>query len=223
MKRCIIIVAGGVGKRMGTDTPKQFLEIAGKPLIFHTIQKFIDFDSNIKIVLVIPEEHLKIWETLKSKNNFSYPHSTVFGGVERFYSVKNAIDILTDEDMIVGIHDAVRPLVSEQTIKNCFETAELKGTAIPVMNTRESLREINKSKSTAVDRSKFVIVQTPQCFKLSIIKAAYNQSFIPVFTDDASVVEGNGGEINLVDGNVENIKITVAADLLFAEACLKNS
>lgn len=220
MKRCIIIVAGGIGKRMGTETPKQFLEIAGKPLIFHTIQKFINVDSTIKVLVVIPQQHIEMWESLKLKYKFIHPHITVFGGAERFYSVKNALDSIQEDDLILGIHDAVRPFVSKQTIINCFETAENKGAAIPVINSKESIREIKGNQSIAVDRTKFVMVQTPQCFKISIIKSAYQQSYSHLFTDDASVAESNGESIHLVEGNAENIKITTPEDLVFADAII---
>ena len=143
------------------------------------------------------------------------------GGTTRFQSVKNGLRLVTNPQSIVGIHDAARPFVSLQTIKNCFETATLKGNAIPCISLNDSIRKIKNKTNIAVNRNDYKIIQTPQCFLASIIKQAFNQPYNPLFTDDATVLESIGQTIFLVDGNIENIKITTPHDLLIANAFLK--
>jgi 2-C-methyl-D-erythritol 4-phosphate cytidylyltransferase len=187
----------------------------------HTIERFHEFDNAMEIFVVLPEAQFALWENLCHKYKFSIRHQLVAGGSVRFESVKNGLSKIQG-DGIVAIHDGVRPLVSFETIGRCFEVARLKGNAIPVMPVIESLRMIDGENSKAVDRSSFVTIQTPQVFNVSEIKAAYNQPFCEAFTDDASVLEASGLAINLVHGNIENIKITHPADLIFAGMLIKN-
>ena len=221
MTNYALIVAGGSGSRMNATVPKQFLLLNEKPVLMHTIERFHEFDNAMEIIVVLPETQFSLWENLCHEYKFSIRHQLVAGGSVRFESVKNGLSKIQG-DGIVAIHDGVRPLVSLETIGRCFEVARLKGNAIPVMPVIESLRMIDGENSKAVDRSSFVTIQTPQVFSISEIKSAYNQPFSEAFTDDASVLEAAGSEINLVKGNIENIKITHPADLIFACMLIKN-
>jgi 2-C-methyl-D-erythritol 4-phosphate cytidylyltransferase len=216
-----LIVAGGSGSRMNADVPKQFLLLNERPVLMYTIERFYDYNNSIGILLVLPENQFSLWATLCTEHNFNIQHQVVAGGSVRFESVKNGLSKIQG-DGIVAIHDGVRPLVNIETIGRCFEVAAEKGNAIPVMTVIESLRIIDGENSKAVDRSSFVTIQTPQVFNFSEIKEAYNQPFNETFTDDASVLEATGTAINLVPGNIENIKITHPADLLFAGLLIKN-
>ena len=223
LKKYVIIVAGGKGERMGANIPKQFLELAGKPILMHTIQKFQVTFPDIKIILALPKNQIDYWKGLCVKYNFTNSHQIIDGGETRFHSVKNAL-ALVDEIGVVGIHDGVRPLVSSKTITRCYDKAENIGNAIPVVDMIESLRHVSKQDNInkAVARSCYKLVQTPQCFKASLILKAYQQEFDAAFTDDASVLECLGETINLVEGNRANIKITTQEDLLIAEALFFN-
>jgi 2-C-methyl-D-erythritol 4-phosphate cytidylyltransferase len=212
-----LIVAGGAGTRMGTDIPKQFLILAGKPVLMHSIERFHAFDKLIKIIVVIPGSQFELWEKLKEKYSFSVSHTLVKGGSSRFFSVKNGLHEVEDNG-IVAIHDGVRPLVSIATIRRCFKAAEESGNAIPVINPAESVRMITDQGSMPVNRHYLRIIQTPQVFKTNLIKKAYLQDFTPEITDDAMLLEKTGETINLVEGNRENIKITNPEDLVIAAA-----
>lgn len=216
----VIIVAGGSGSRMGTEIPKQFLELCGKPVLMHTIQVFHDFDPESKIILVLPEDQQQFWKGLCLKHSFSLPHQVVLGGKTRFHSVLNGLSQITEKG-IVFIHDGVRPLVSKKTLERCLETAQKNGNAIPVLPVNESLRKQEGNLNISVDRSQYFSVQTPQTFRSEQILEAFKQEFDPAFTDDASVAEKAGFPIYLVEGNRENIKITTPIDLNVAEAFLK--
>ncbi|WP_299581913.1 2-C-methyl-D-erythritol 4-phosphate cytidylyltransferase [uncultured Sunxiuqinia sp.] len=219
MKKFALIVAGGVGARMGAEVPKQFILLAGKPILFWTIQRFLDFDPGIELTLVLPENQFERWHALCREYAFTPDVQLVKGGQTRFQSVKNGLDAINEEG-IVFIHDGVRPLVSHQTLSNCFQLAVEKGNALPVAPVVESLRQVTEDSSRHVDRSQFRLVQTPQTFQTSIIQLAYQQPEQAFFTDDASVCEAAGISIHLVDGNPENIKITTPVDLLLAETLL---
>lgn len=221
MTNYCIIVAGGNGSRMGTELPKQFLLIGGIPVLMHTIRNFYDFDPSLQLVLVLPEAEIISWTRLCDQYKFSIPHQVIVGGDTRFQSVKNGLSA-AKECNLIAIHDGVRPLVSHETMARCFKSADVNGTAIPVLPANESLREGTMDKSAPVDRSRFYLVQTPQVFKASIIQGSYNQAYIPEFTDDASVIEHSGTTVQLVMGNRENIKITFPEDLMVAEMFLKN-
>lgn len=220
MKKFVLIVAGGSGTRMKTEIPKQFLELCGKPILMHSIQVFYDFDPESELILVLPSNQLEFWAGLCLKHKFSLPHQIVSGGETRFHSVWNGLAQIKG-DGIVFIHDGVRPLVNLQTIERCFETAQRLGNAIPVLPVDESLRKVNGDQNRSVDRSLYFSVQTPQTFRSEQIRQAYLQEFDPAFTDDASVAEKAGFSIAMVDGNLENTKITNPIDLLVAEAFLQ--
>ncbi|HPI69134.1 MAG TPA: 2-C-methyl-D-erythritol 4-phosphate cytidylyltransferase [Bacteroidales bacterium] len=219
MKLYAVIVAAGSGTRMGTDIPKQFLELAGKPVLMHTIERFLTFSNSIHIITVLPGEYLEFWDQLKKKYTFTLPHIIVRGGETRFISVRNGLEYV-DDDALVAVHDAVRPLVSIGTIKRCFETAGEYGNAIPVISPSDTLRIVNEENSKPVDRLLVKQIQTPQVFHSRLLKKAYCQSYLPEFTDDATVLEKTGEKIRLVDGNRENIKITNPEDLIIAQHLL---
>ncbi len=217
MKKYVIILAGGTGKRMGTDQPKQFLEVGGLPLLMHTFHAFYKVDQNFAFVLVLPGALREQWQQLCESYDFQIPHQISGSGPKRFHSVKSGLNRVP-ENVLVAIHDGVRPFVSAQVIENCFLLAMRKGSAVPVIPLIESVREISGSLSKSIDRNKLRLVQTPQVFLSSAIKQAYQQPFSESFTDDATVLECAGGQIYLVEGNHENIKITSPADFTLAHA-----
>jgi len=219
MKLYALIVAGGSGKRMGADIPKQFLELGGRPLLMHTIERFIQFDKNIEIITVLPEDQIRHWMELQEKYKFMVPQTMVKGGKTRFHSVKNGLEFL-DSPGLVAIHDGVRPFVSNDTIRRCFDTASRLGNAIPVILPSDTLRLTTDENSSPLNRLHVRLVQTPQVFNTELIRDAYKQQYEPEFTDDAMVLERTGVRINLVEGNRENIKITNPEDLLISNAFL---
>jgi 2-C-methyl-D-erythritol 4-phosphate cytidylyltransferase len=219
MKLYAVIVAGGSGKRMHAELPKQYLEIAGKPVLMHTLEKFKAFSTEIEIITVLPENQLRFWGELQKKYSFSVQHTLVKGGKARFFSVRSGLRFV-ETPGLVAIHDGVRPFVSVDTIRRCFETAGKLGSAIPVISPSDSLRMITREGSTPVNRMYVRQVQTPQVFDAELIKNAYRQEYLPEFTDDASVLEKTGVKINLVEGNRENIKITTPEDLIISAALL---
>jgi len=220
MKKFVILVAGGSGSRMGTEIPKQFLEISGIPVLMHTIQVFHNFDPESELILVLPEAQQKFWTELCLKHSFSIPLRVANGGETRFHSVSNGLKLI-DGEGIVFIHDGVRPLVSQETLARCFESAVKSKNAIPILPITESLRKIEDDQNSSVDRSQYFSVQTPQTFRSEQILEAFKQIYDPSFTDDASVVEKAGYSIHLVEGNTENVKITAPSDLIVAEVFLK--
>jgi len=219
MQLFVVIVAGGSGKRMGAEIPKQFLELAGRPVLMHTIERFKSFNDAIEIITVLPENQLRHWVDLQKLHSFTIPQTLVKGGSHRFFSVKNGLKFVSIPGL-VAIHDGVRPFVSLDTIKRCFETAEKLGNAIPSVSPTESLRILSEQGSMPVNRQKVRQIQTPQVFNAALIKNAYLQEYKFEFTDDATVLENTGEKINLIDGNRENIKITNPEDLLISSALL---
>jgi 2-C-methyl-D-erythritol 4-phosphate cytidylyltransferase len=217
----VVIVAGGSGKRMGAEIPKQFLELAGRPVLMHTIERFKVFNDAIEIITVLPENQLRYWIDLQKKHSFSILHTLVKGGANRFLSVRNGLKFVNTPGL-VAIHDGVRPFVSIDTIKRCFETAEKLGNAIPTISPTESLRIVSEQGSLPVNRFKVKQIQTPQVFNAELIKNAYLQEYCDDFTDDATVLEKKGETINLIEGNRENIKITNPEDLLISDALLQS-
>jgi len=216
-----VIVAGGSGSRMKSDIPKQFLPINGLPMLMHTINAFYEYDHNLNIIVVLPAAELAIWRDLCETYNFSLPIVIVTGGKTRFQSVKNGLEKI-DTDGIVAIHDGVRPLVNREIIAASYQIASLHGSAIAAVRLKESIRVTDKDETKTVDRSKFRIIQTPQTFKVKILKQAYGLPELAEFTDDASVVEKAGFKISLFEGSFRNIKITTPEDLIIAEAFLKS-
>ncbi|MEO5570030.1 MAG: 2-C-methyl-D-erythritol 4-phosphate cytidylyltransferase [Bacteroidia bacterium] len=217
MKRLIIIPAAGIGLRFGNAIPKQFTLLSGKPVLMHTMERFSFING--QIILVLNPSFIDHWKKLCTDFTFTIPHTIVEGGKNRTDSVKNGLAIIQD-DGIVAIHDAVRPLVSRRLIEELFAVAEEKGNAVPAVVVKDSLRKTGNEKNYSVDRNAYRMIQTPQCFNLNKIKTAYNNLGGKEFTDDASVFETLGEKINLVQGESSNIKITEAGDLLFAEVLL---
>ena len=216
MTYTVLIVAGGKGLRMGSDLPKQFLPIGGKPVLMHTIEAFHHFDRTMKIILVLPQEQQTYWQELCAKHSFVIEHTVVDGGETRFHSVKNGLACVNSG--LVGVHDGVRPFVSPEVIKRCYELAAIKKAVIPVSGVVETVRHITETGSETVSRNDYKLVQTPQVFDAELLKQAYAQEYTPFFTDDASVVEAMGIPVCLVEGNRENIKITTPFDLKISSA-----
>ncbi len=218
----VIITAGGLGSRMRSSTPKQFMELAGKPVIMHSMQCFAMYSGSITMILVLPEVFIGEWKELCKKYDFQIKHSLCSGGKTRFHSVQNGLKLVNDKGL-VAIHDAVRPLISSALIKECFSAASKKGNAVPALPLRDSVREISGDENRPVDRLKFRLIQTPQVFEAMLIKKAYEQAYRPSFTDDATVAEAIGVHINLLKGIEENIKITTPEDLKIAEVLYRKN
>lgn len=220
--RSVVIVAGGTGSRMQSETPKQFLDILGKPVIIWTIEKFLSFDPAMKVTLVLPESHLIVWHGLQEHFPVVKDVHITTGGATRFHSVMRGLEHI-DPDDIVGIHDAVRPLVSHETLRRCYREAEKSGSAIPVVDSEDSLRNVIGQGSSVIERDSIKRVQTPQVFQASKLMTAYENCLDQGHTDDASVFESYYGQVSLVEGNIENIKITFPSDMRVAESLLKIS
>ena len=222
MEKFAVIVAGGSGSRMQSGMPKQFLPLNGKPVLYYSIRAFLNADSNINIVVVLPAEQLprggQVLHEYFPENAFQ----VIAGGDTRFHSVQKGL-ARVPENCIVAVHDAARCLISPALIHRCYETAILTGNSVPVIKSRDSLRLVNNSGNEILDRSKVRIVQTPQSFLSTQLKAAFSQPYIPQFTDEATVAEAFGIDINLVEGEENNIKITYMEDMLFVEMILKSA
>ena len=217
----VIIVAGGKGLRMGSDIPKQFLPIGGKPVLMRTLERFRAYSADLQIILVLPEAQQDYWRQLCEEYHFDVEYQLANGGQTRFHSVQNGLALVPDDaEGVVGVHDGVRPFPSIEVIKNCYETARTAKAVIPVIPVVETVRHLEKEGSVTVPRDEYKLVQTPQTFDIQLLKAANRQPYNDGFTDDASVVESYGHEITLVEGNRENIKITTPYDLTVAEALL---
>ena len=233
----IIIVAGGKGLRMGSDIPKQFLPIGGKPVLMRTLERFRAYSSALQIILVLPEAQQDYWRQLCEEYHFDVEHQIANGGQTRFHSVQNGLALVPDDaEGVVGVHDGVRPFPSIEVIRNCYETARTAKAVIPVIPVVETVRQLVDSEqcivnryglqgkncqlSKTVPRDEYRLVQTPQTFDIQLLKAANRQPYNDGFTDDASVVESYGYAITLVEGNRENIKITTPYDLKIAEVLI---
>jgi 2-C-methyl-D-erythritol 4-phosphate cytidylyltransferase len=218
----IIIVAGGKGLRMGSDIPKQFLPIGGKPVLMRTLERFREYSADLQIILVLPEAQQAYWQELCEKYDFKVKYQLANGGQTRFHSVQNGLALVPDDaEGVVGVHDGVRPFPSIEVIKNCYETARTAKAVIPVIPVVETVRHLEGDSSVTVPRGDYRLVQTPQTFDIQLLKAANRQPYNDGFTDDASVVESYGHAITLVEGNRENIKITTPYDIIVAEALCK--
>lgn len=224
MSDYIIVVAGGKGLRMGGDIPKQFLPVNGRPVLMRTLERFREYDEDINIILVLPKAQQDYWRKLCTEYDFHIPHQIADGGATRFHSVQNGLKLIPDTAQgIVGVHDGVRPFVSTDVIRHCYEAARTCKAVIPVTPVVETLRHINADGSgDNVLRSDYRLVQTPQTFDIQLLKQANKQQYRESFTDDASVVEGIGQKVTMVEGNRENIKITTPFDLVIAEALCKS-
>ena len=217
----VIIVAGGKGLRMGSDIPKQFLPIGGKPVLMRTIERFCEYSADIQIILVLPEAQQTYWQQLCKKYDFHMDYQLANGGETRFHSVQNGLALIPDDaEGVVGVHDGVRPFPSIEVIRRCYETAQSQKAVVPVIPVVETVRHLENEKSVTVPRAEYCLVQTPQTFDIQLLKAANRQPYNDGFTDDASVVEAFGFDITLVEGNRENIKITTPYDLKIAEVLI---
>ena len=217
----VIIVAGGSGKRMGGALPKQFSIIGGKPILAHTINAFRKALPASRIVVVLPEEYIDFWKNLSARFEVA-KHSVVEGGTERFYSVKNGIEALSDAVDLIAVQDGVRPFATKDMILGAVACAAENGSAIPVVKAVDSYRAVEGAESHIIDRTPLRIVQTPQIFAAPILRAAYDTEFRSEFTDDASVVEYSGEKISLCEGDYLNIKITTPGDLALANAIIES-
>ena len=217
----IIIVAGGKGLRMGSDIPKQFLPIGGKPVLMRTLERFREYSKDIQIILVLPEAQQAYWHQLCQEYHFDVEYTLANGGQTRFHSVQNGLAKVPDDAIgVVGVHDGVRPFPNIEVIRNCYTTAREKKAVIPVIPVVETVRHLEGEQSKTVPRDAYRLVQTPQTFDIQLLKAANRQPYNDGFTDDASVVEAFGYNITLVEGNRENIKITTPYDLKIAEVLI---
>lgn len=220
-KHTILIVAGGRGTRMGGPQPKQFLELAGRPVLMHTLEAFDRWDASARLIVVLPEDQIDTWKRLCEAHVFGRIHRVVAGGETRFHSVRNGLGAVASNGLI-AVHDGVRPLVAPSVIAACFAAAADGGAAVPVVPVVESVREVDADgDSRPVDRTRLRVVQTPQVFRADVLRAAYCLPYDPRFTDDASVVEASGVAVRLVPGNRENIKLTTPMDLLLAEQLMR--
>jgi 2-C-methyl-D-erythritol 4-phosphate cytidylyltransferase len=216
----VVITAGGTGTRMGSQIPKQFLEIKGLPVLMHSIKAFLDYSEDLVIILVLPEAEFDTWQSLCKEHSFTFDHILCGGGDTRFQSVKNGLEHVAN-DGLVAVHDAVRPLVTSKLVERCFADADKNGNAVPVIPVKDSMREVLGEENHPADRNAFRLVQTPQVFDANTLKKAFEQAYRSSFTDEANVVEAMGVKINLVDGEASNIKITTPEDLVVAEELLR--
>ncbi len=219
-EHAVVIVAGGKGLRVGADIPKQFLPLAKKPMLMHTIEKFYEFDNAIQIVVVLHPDYFTLWAELCKEYNFNIACELVVGGNTRFHSVKRGLAAVSN-DKVVGIHDAARPFVTKELIAQCYNKAKQEQCGvIPVVDEKNSLRELKANSHQPLDRSRVKIVQTPQVFPAHLIKKAYEVDFNPQFTDDATVAENNGVNVKLIEGEDANIKVTTMTDVNYASYLL---
>lgn len=218
MDKYLIIVAAGKGERVSDEMPKQFMEINGRPLLMHTFDAFSEVALH-RIILVLNRHYIRYWQELCEQYQFHIPHELIEGGPKRFHSVKSGLAAVPN-NILVAIHDGVRPFVSTDNIKTGFDIAMRKGNAVPVIPVTDSIREVSGPLSKSVKRERFRRVQTPQFFQSALIRKAYAKSYDEKFTDDASVLESSGQQIYLFDGDPKNIKITTPEDLALASCLL---
>lgn len=223
MKKYAIIVAGGKGLRMGGELPKQFIPVEGRPVLMRTLDRFHACDSGIRIILVLPRDHQPYWQELCREYDFRVPHRIADGGPTRFHSVQNGLALVDDPEALVAVHDGVRPFVASEVIEACYREAEAHGAVVPVIPVVETVRQLVGEASVTVPRDAYRLVQTPQTFRASLLRRAYEQPFCEAFTDDASVVEALGEAVCLVESNRENIKLTTPYDLIVAKALVEAS
>ena len=223
MQKYAIIVAGGKGLRMGGELPKQFIPIEGRPVLMRTLDAFYAYDNSIKIILVLPTDHQTYWKQLCHEYQFAVPHLIANGGATRFHSVQNGLSLVDAPEALVAVHDGVRPFVSHAVMSRCYHDAAEMGAVVPVIPVVETVRQmVGEASSITVDRNAYRLVQTPQTFRASLLRRAYQQPYCDAVTDDASVVEALGETVHLVEGNRENIKLTTPFDLTIATALLSS-
>lgn len=224
MKKYLIVVAGGKGMRMGGEMPKQFQLLAGRPVVMVTLERLYAMDPSMQLILVLPADQMELWKNLSREYEFAVPLILAQGGTTRFHSVQNGLAQVDDiDEALVGVHDGVRPFVSSAVLDECFREASLHGAAIPMIDLQDSLRHIvgGNGVTEVVPRDRYRLVQTPQVFRLSLLRRAYEQRFVENFTDDASVVEALGEQVVGVVGNRENIKLTTPFDLVIAQTLME--
>jgi len=219
MKKYAVIVAGGSGQRMGTQVPKQFLLLHGKPVLWYTLDVFLRAYEDLDVILVVPEEHMETARTMINATGAPGRIRMIAGGATRWHSVRNGLQSIR-EDAVIFVHDGVRCLLSTELVHNCYEQTLRLGSAIPVIDSKDSVRVMTGEDSTAIERSRVKLVQTPQTFLSSVLLPAYSMEYRESFTDEASVVEAFGGKVFLLDGEADNIKITTPIDLAIAEKLL---
>ena len=209
---------------MGGEMPKQFQLLGGRPIVMRTIENLYALDSSLQIILVLPQEHIELWRALCKEHSFEVPLMLTAGGTTRFHSVQNGLALVDDiDEALVGVHDGVRPFVSQRLYDDAFREARISGAVIPMIDIQDSLRHIigGNGASEVVSRDRYRLVQTPQVFKLSVLRKAYEQRFVESFTDDASVVEAAGLSVAAVEGNRENIKLTTPYDMMIAKTIME--
>jgi len=216
MKKYAVIVAAGSGTRMGGATPKQFMLVNNKPVLYYTLQTFLNAFADIQIILVLPVDYTDMGQEIIDAYFDNEKIKVTAGGDTRFQSVKNGLQLVED-DSIIFVHDGVRCLLTENLIQRCYAAAVNSGTAIPVIVSRDSVRIVHEDGNDAIDRNKVMLVQTPQTFHSKILLPAFQIDYKEKFTDEATVVEGYGLKVTLVEGEENNIKITQPVDLLIAE------
>ncbi|WP_025763077.1 2-C-methyl-D-erythritol 4-phosphate cytidylyltransferase [Dyadobacter tibetensis] len=222
MKKFAIIVAGGSGSRMKSELPKQFIAVNRLPILMHTLQAFHSYSSQVTLILVLPAAHLDFWKSLCVQHSFLLSHRLVAGGETRFHSVKNGLAAIDDSQGLVAVHDGVRPVISAEIISQGYITAERAGTAVTSVPLKDSIRMVkSEGGNQALDRSNFLLIQTPQTFRLDWMRNAFAQPYQQHYTDCASVLEAAGHCIELIPGAYENIKITTPEDLEWASVFLK--
>ncbi|UPL49239.1 2-C-methyl-D-erythritol 4-phosphate cytidylyltransferase [Hymenobacter sublimis] len=221
VSRFVILVAGGSGTRMGTDRPKQFLPLAGEPVLLHTLRRFAEPALRVQeCILVLPPDQLEAWQQLCAQYAITLPHTVVIGGATRWASVRNGLAALAAHPAgVVAVHDGVRPLTPASVIEATYQAAYNHGAAVAAVVPKDSVRNLSQQGSYALNRSRLRLVQTPQCFEIELLRRAYQLPELSTFTDDASVVE-DLHPIHLVEGDYRNLKITTPEDLLVAEAIL---
>lgn len=218
-----ILVAGGTGTRMQNAIPKQFMLLGGQPVLMRTMGQFLTYNPHLPLIVVLPPDQMEAWQQLCRDYTFTLPHRVVAGGATRFASVKNGLAAITAGAGVVAVHDGVRPLVPVPVIREAFAVAAEKGNAVAAVPLKESIRQLSATGSQALDRNQYRLVQTPQCFRLALLRRAYELPEEPLFTDDAAVVERLGESIYMTAGAYENIKITTPEDLIWAESFLRRN
>jgi 2-C-methyl-D-erythritol 4-phosphate cytidylyltransferase len=220
MEKFVVLVAGGKGVRMGSALPKQFLPLQDKPVLYYSVKAFLDAYPDIHIILVLPQDQLSYAQMVLQCFPERIDMTIVAGGETRYHSVQNGLKVV-QENSVVFVHDGVRPLVSVDLIRRCYEQAVEKGSAIPAIAVSDSIRMIDGNNSKPVNREYLRSIQTPQTFRSETIVPAFAQAYIEAFTDEATVVEANGGLVHLMEGEKSNIKVTTPEDMVLAEALLK--
>lgn len=208
---------------MGGELPKQFIPVEGRPVLMRTLDAFHAFDSAMEIILVLPRDHQPYWQELCAEYQFAVPHRIADGGATRFNSVQSGLALADEAEALIAVHDGVRPFVSPEVIEACYREAEAHGAVVPVIPIVETVRHLLLEGSETVSRDAYRLVQTPQTFRASLLRRAYEQPFCEAFTDDASVVEASGHAVHLVEGNRENIKLTTPYDLIVAKALVESA